>query len=208
MTVRLKYVRPWPISIAAEDLKTSISLFYYARYGLDMRMALEINGPYEFAARDTQYMNAMGLAYTKQGDEITPLFDEHRHRVSQAASYQHVLNCYSIFEFLIANLVVFIYLGCKDSEPNSRFKFIWHPSNRARFLSDERITDIEEDKWMKRHYRDRHVMSRVALLDDVCELGIRDFALGGEGDRLTWQEFRSQRSLRHSIAHTSGRATV
>ena len=208
MPILLKHVEPWPISIAGEDLRATVALYYYAKYGLDMRSALEVEGPYELAPLDVRYINAIGVVSRRPLREAQSYFKRHRKFVEQTASYQLLLSCYSVFEFLIANLVLFVYLGCKGRALAKGFTFVWAPNAQATFLGDKRIADIEQDGWMQRHHRDEEVRARTRLLDEVCHLQIRAFTAKAGSRTLGWEFFRRYRRLRHSVAHTSGRSSL
>src|SRR5262249_9162921 len=81
-----KHVEPWPISIAREDLRATVALYYYAKYGLDMRSALEVKGPYDLAPLDVRYRNAIGVLFRQPPREAQSYFKRHRKFVEQAAS--------------------------------------------------------------------------------------------------------------------------
>jgi hypothetical protein len=207
--ILIKEVEPWPIQLARDDLRAAITLFYYARYGLDMRERLEVNGPYEFKPRDMRYLNGVGVLPVIAYEDDLTYFERHKDAVIRAASYQLVVACYSVVEFLIANLVLFLYLSARQLEnPEFGFQVLWETPNRDVFLADARIADIESDAWMNRHFLAKEQDKRISLLDDIVGLGIRSFVCNRNNVQLSWSWFVETKALRNSIAHSAGRASL
>jgi len=208
MKIRITEVEPWPISLAREDLSASVSLYYYSLYGLELRELLEMKGPYEFSTRDLHYSSALMPLAPLRDPNSRRLFRQHRSSLLSAASYQLVLSCHSVFEFLVANMILFLYLGLSGRARGTGFRYMWNSVAASRFLADSRISDIEDDDWMLRNHRQADLRKRVTLLDDICSLKIRSFSLTVRGRKVGWPYFLETRRLRHSVAHTSARFSL
>ena len=209
MVILIKEVEPWPISIAREDLRASMALYYYARYGLEMRDKLEIEGPYEFSHKDINYLNRIGI-FAGSDEQKVEFFERHQTQILIAAAHQFVLNAYAIFDFFIANLIIFIYSHCISTAPNPEtgFQFLWSDIKRKEFLGNAVVADIEEDAWMKRHHKMEVVKERTKFIEEVCGVNIHDYNTGDSAIISDWSKFTDYRSLRHSIAHSAGRKSL
>ena len=206
----------WPVFEARIDLEDSLRVLDYARYGLEIRELLEVVGPYTLNARDRNDLWRLridNLDASLDRSEATRRYGAQKEALLRNARGQFLVYAYSAFDFLVANLLIFVYVKSGNSPgipPRpADSDFIWDEAVRQRFLADARIADIEEPKWMVAQGKSSVVDDRVKLLESVCGIPIRRYRFKSQGGRtLDWPLVSSLRRIRHNIAHTSGRSAV
>lgn len=176
-----------------------------------MREKLEIEDPYEIpdsyftAWRERSGGSRSGIGLS--GDHSD--FDKHKETILSYAKNQFLLNAFSIFEFFVANSVIFIWMYCAEKRTSEvHLKFIWDEEKKRQFLASATIVNIEEDEWMKDNYKSGEQRKRIQLLEDVCGLNIRNYSTEVNGESCDWAKFKSYERLRHNIAHTAGRNSL
>ncbi|SDI08559.1 hypothetical protein [Nitrosomonas sp. Nm132] len=224
----LKYPKSFPFYTAINDLSSSLALYRYTEYGLLIREKLEIEGPYAIpdsyftAWREHGGGSRSGLVLSSNHSD----FDNHKKTILTYARNQFLVNAFSIFEFFIANTVIFIWAYCDSKseskkknefiwkhrdeirECNKNLKFIWSEEKKTEFLESPAIANIEDDEWMMDNYRTNEQKKRIQLLENVCGLNIRDFNTVENGISCDWKKFKSYERLRNNIAHTAGRNSL
>lgn len=213
------YPYRWPKLEATEDLNRSMLLYQYARYGLEIRQLLEIDGPYTLDVEHIPYLEHLTISdvfrlpsegpdYEKRRSK----YEEQKAHLLQTARGQFLLYAYSIFDLFIANVIIDLYMiggnapGVPDRPDND--ELIWDESERIRFMDDKRISEIEESKWMIANGFAKHRTQRIDLLEEHGFV-IRGFDLTNErGNILDWSFFSENRKSRHIEAHAAGRSII